>query len=114
MMKRTIRAGGVLLGAAGMGVSESVAVGTLGVEVSLGRFLDLEPLREEEQGGDEGGNVVGVNGDNHRGGLIGEPNSAALVKVPGRANRDLLPIADGFLDEVEQLLVVVREDLGWD
>jgi len=114
MMKRTIRAGGVFLGASGMGVSEPVAVGTLGVAVSLGRFLDLEPLGEEEEGGEEDGNVVGVNGDNHRSGLLGEPNSSALVKVPGRANRDLLRVVDGFLDEVEQLFVVIWEDVGWD
>jgi len=114
MMKRTIRAGGVLLGASGMGVSEPVAVGTLGVAVSLGRFLDLEPLGEEEEGREEDGNVVGVNGDDHRSGLLGEPNSSAPVKVPGRANRDLLRVEDGFLDEVEQLLVVVWEDVGWD
>jgi len=114
MMKRTIQAGGVLLDASGMGVSESITVGALGVAVSLGRYLDLEPLGEEEEGGEEDGNVVGVNGDNHRSGLLGEPNSSALVKVPGCANRDLFRVADGFLDEVEQLFVVVWEDVGWD
>jgi len=114
MMKCTVWAGGVLLGASGIGVSKSIAVGALGVAVSLGHFLDFEPLGEEEEGGEEDGNVVGVNGDNHRSGLLGEPNSSALVKVPGRANRDLLRVADGFLDEVEQLFVVVWEDVGWD
>jgi len=44
MVKCTVGAGGVLLGASGMGVSESVAVGALGVAVSLRRFLDHEPL----------------------------------------------------------------------
>jgi len=44
MMKRTVGAGGVLLGASGSGVSESIAGGALGVAVSLRRFLDLEPL----------------------------------------------------------------------
>ena len=63
---------------------------------------------------EENGNVVGVNGTKHRSGLLGEPNSSALVKVPGRANRDLLRVADGFLDEVEQLFVVVWEDVCWD
>jgi len=43
-MKRTVGAGGVFLGALGRGVSESVAVGALGVVVSLRHFLDLEPL----------------------------------------------------------------------
>ena len=71
MMKRRIGAGGVLLGASGIGVSESVAVGALGVTVSLGRFLDLEPLGEEEEGWEEDGNVVGVNGDDYRSDLFG-------------------------------------------
>jgi len=113
-MKRTIGAGGVFLGALGMGVSEPVTVGTLGVAVSLGCFLDFEAFGEEEEGREEDGNVVGGNGDDHRSGLLGEPNSSALIKVPGRANRDLLGVTDGFFDKVEQLFVDVREDVGWD
>ena len=42
MMKRTMGAGGVFLGASGSGVSEAVAVGRLGVAVSVRRFLDFE------------------------------------------------------------------------
>ena len=42
MMNRTVGAGGVFLGASGRGVSESVAVGALGVAVSLRRFLEFE------------------------------------------------------------------------
>jgi len=49
MMKRTIRAGGVFLGASGMGVSEPVTVGALGVTVSLGCFLDLESLGKRKR-----------------------------------------------------------------
>ena len=41
MMKRTVGAGGVLFGASGRSVSESIAVGALGVAVSFHRFLDL-------------------------------------------------------------------------
>jgi len=44
MVKHTVGAGGVLLGASGISVSESIAVGPLGVAVSLRRFLDFEPL----------------------------------------------------------------------
>ena len=44
MMKHTEGAGGVFLGASGMGMSESIVVGALGVAVSLRCFLDLEPL----------------------------------------------------------------------
>jgi len=42
IMKRTVWAGGVFLGASGRGVSKVVAVVTLGVVVSLRRLLDLE------------------------------------------------------------------------
>ena len=44
IMKGTVGAGGVFLGASGRGLSKSIAVGVLGVAVSLGHFLDLEPL----------------------------------------------------------------------
>ena len=43
MMKRIVGAGGVFLGALGIGVSETVAVCALGVVVSLRCFFDLEP-----------------------------------------------------------------------
>jgi len=42
MMKRTVGAGGVFLGALGMGVSEPVAVGALSLAISLRRFFDLK------------------------------------------------------------------------
>jgi len=42
MMKRTVGAGGVFLGALVRGVSKSVAVGALCVVVSLRAYLDLE------------------------------------------------------------------------
>jgi len=35
-----------------------------------------------------------------------------LVKVLGRANRDLFHVVDGFLDEGMKFIVVVREDVG--
>jgi len=104
----------VFLGALGVGLSETVAVEALGVAVSLRRFLYFEPLREEEEGGEEDGNVIGVNRENHRSGLLGEPSSSVLVKVPGRANRDRLGVMDGVFDEGEELILVLREDLGWD
>ena len=44
MMKRTVWGGGVFLGALGRGVSKSVAVGILGVAVSLRCLFDLEAL----------------------------------------------------------------------
>jgi len=37
-----------------------------------------------------------------------------LVKVPGRANGDLLRVVDGFLDESEELFVVVLDVVGRD
>jgi len=42
MMKCTVGAGGVFLGVSGGWVSNLVAVGAMGVAVSLGRFVDLE------------------------------------------------------------------------
>ena len=59
-------------------------------------------------------NVVGVSGDNHRSGQLGEPSSSGLVKVPGQANRDRLGVVDGVLDESKEMFVVVREDVGRD
>jgi len=107
MLKRTKGTGGVFLGASGMGVSESVTVGALGVAVGLRGLLDFETPREEEKGWGKDENVVGVNGDNHRSGRLGKPSSSVLVKVPGRANRDRLCLMDGVLDESKELFVVL-------
>jgi len=60
MMKRTIGAGGVFLDASGIGLSESVAVGALGVADGLCSLCDFETPQEEEEGCGEDGNVVGV------------------------------------------------------
>jgi len=60
VMKRRVGAGGVFLGVSGMGVSESVAVGALGVAVGLRSLFDFETPQEEEDSGGEDGNVVGV------------------------------------------------------
>jgi len=106
VVKRTVGAGGVFLGASGIGVSESVAVGALGVAVGLYGLLDFETPREEEERGSEDGNVFRVNGDNHRSGLLGKPRSSVLVKVPGRADRDCLRVVNGVFDEGKELLVV--------
>jgi len=83
MMKRTVGAGGVSLGASGRGVFEPVALGELGVAVSLCRFVNLEPLGKEKDSWEEARNVIRVNGDDNRSGLLGEPNSSALDMVPG-------------------------------
>jgi len=107
MMKRTIGAGGVFLGASGIGVSKSIAVGALRVAVGLCSLFDFETPREEEEGWGKDGNVVGVNGDNHQSGLLGKPSSLVLVKIPGRADHDRLCIVDGVLDEGKELFVVL-------
>jgi len=111
VVKCTVGAGGVFVGASGIGLSESVAVGALGVAVGLGSILDFETPREEEESGGEDGNVVRVNGDNDRCGLLGKPSSSVLVKVPGRANRDCLRVVDGVLDESKELFVVFWQDV---
>jgi len=46
MVKRTIEAQGVFLGAALDGVAEAVAVGTLGISVGFGWFFNVEALGE--------------------------------------------------------------------
>jgi len=101
MVKPTIGVCGVFLGASGSGVSEPIAVGTLGVAVSLPCFLDLESFREEEYCWEENRNVVGVNGEDDWSGLLCKPNSSALVKVPGRANLDRVPFEDGVCEALE-------------
>ena len=53
MVKRSVGAGRVFLGAAGGGVAEAVAVGALGVAVGLNRLFDLETFREEEEAREE-------------------------------------------------------------
>ena len=71
MVKRTERARGVGLLAALGRVAEAVAVGALGVPVGVDGLLNLEPFREEEEGGEEFLYVVGVDGDNHRSRFFG-------------------------------------------
>jgi len=110
-MKRAIGEGGVFLGASGIGVSESVAVGALGVAIGLSSLFDLETPREEEKGWGKDGNLVGVDGDYHRSGLPGKPSTSVLVKVPGRADRDRLCVVDSVLDESEELCVVLWQDV---
>ena len=84
MVKRTNAARGVGGGASLMGVSVSPAVPTLGgLGGGEGKF-DLSFLREDDDPGSEGRNILGVNGgDNHRSGLLGLPRISARVKVPG-------------------------------
>jgi len=60
MMKRTVGAGGVFLAASGSGVSESIAVGALGVALSLGRFLDLEHFENRKRAGRRIGTSSGL------------------------------------------------------
>jgi len=83
MMKRTNGARGVGGGASLMGVSVSPAGLTLGGSGGGEGKFDLAFLREDDDPGSEGRNVEGVDGDNHRSGLLGLPRISARVKVPG-------------------------------
>ena len=94
MVKRTKGARGVGLLAALGGVAEAVAVVALGVPVGVDGFLNLEPFREEEEGGEEFLKVVGVDGDNHRSRLFGYSRSSVLVKVPSRTDLDRFRVED--------------------
>jgi len=83
MMKRTKGTRGVGGGASLMSVSVSPVVSTLaGSGGGEGKF-DLVFRGEDDNTRGEGGNVLGVDGDNHRSGLLGAPRISARVKVPG-------------------------------
>jgi len=82
MMKRTEWARQVGGGGSLMGVSVSPAVLTLGGSVGgVGKF-DLALLGKDENRRCESGNVLGVDGDNHRSGLLGCSRISARVKLP--------------------------------
>jgi len=83
MMKRTDGTRGVGCGASLMSVSVSPAVSTLGGSGGGEGKLNLAFLRENDDTGGEGGNVLGVDGENNRSDLLGAPRIAARVKVPG-------------------------------
>ena len=95
MVKRTEGARGVGLLASLGSVAETVAVVALGIAVGVDCFLNLEPLREEEEGREEFLYVVGVDGDKHRSCLFGYSSSSVLVKVPGRTDLDRFRVEDG-------------------
>jgi len=83
MMKRTNGAHGVGGGVSLMGVSVSPAVLTPGgLGGGEGKF-NLAFLREDDDSCCEGRNVVRVDRNNHRSGLLGLPRISARVKVPG-------------------------------
>ena len=77
-------------------MAETVAVVALSVSVGVDRFLNLEPLREEEEGREELLYVVGVDGDKYRSRLFGYSSSSVLVKeLPGRTDLDRFRVEDG-------------------
>ena len=83
MVKRTNEAHGVGGRASLMGVSVPPAVFTLGgCGGGEGKF-DLAFLGEDNDPCREGRDVLGVDGDNHRSGLLGLPRITARVTVPG-------------------------------
>ena len=95
MVKRTEGTRSVGLFAALGGVAEAVVVAALRVPVGVDGFLNLEALREEEEGREEYLYVVGVDGDNHCSRLFGYSSSSVLVKVPGRTDLDRFRVEDG-------------------
>ena len=60
------------------------------------------------------GTSSGLTETSNRSGLLAEPRSSVLVKVPGSANPDLFRIVDVFLNEGEELFIVVWEYVSWD
>jgi len=83
MMKGTNGARRVGGGASLMGVSVSPTVSTLGGSGGGEGKFDLAFLGKDEDTRGKGGDVLGVDGDNHRSGLLGAPRISARVKVPG-------------------------------
>ena len=83
MVKRTNGARGVGGGASLMGVSVFPAILTLGGSGGGEGKFNLTFLRQDDNAHCEGGNVLGVDSDNHRSGLLGLPGISARVKVPG-------------------------------
>ena len=83
MMKRTDGACRVGGGASLMSVYVSSAISTLGGAPCREAKFDLALLREKDAAWNKGRNVLGVDGDNHRSGLLGAPRISARVKVPG-------------------------------
>jgi len=83
MMKRTNGAPRVDGGACLMSVSISSTVSILGGSAGGEGKFDLAFLREDDDSGCEGQNVLGLDSDNHRSGLLGIPRMSARVKVPG-------------------------------
>ena len=66
-----------------VGVSVSPTVSTLGGSGGGEGKFDLAFLREDDNIRGDGGNVLGVDGDNHQSSLLGPPRISARVKVPG-------------------------------
>jgi len=83
MVKRTNGARRVGGGASLISVSVSPTVSTLGGSGGGEGKFDLAFLREDEDTRGKSGNVLGVDGDNHRSGLLGAPRISTRVKVPG-------------------------------
>ena len=66
-----------------MGVSVSPTVSTQGGSGGGEGKFDRLFLREDDDTRGEAENVLGVDGDNHRSGLLGALRISAKVKVPG-------------------------------
>jgi len=70
-------------GASLSSVSVSPAVATLRAATCWEGKFHLAFLGEDDDTCGKGGNMLGVDGDNHRSGLLGAPRLSARVKVPG-------------------------------
>jgi len=83
IVKATNRARRVASATSLMGVSVAPAVSTLGGSAGREGKFDFAFLREDEDPGGESRNLLGVDSDNHRSGLLGVPRISVRVKVPG-------------------------------
>jgi len=85
-------------GASLIGVSRSPTLSILGGLVGRESKFDLGFLCEHDGPRGTGRNMLGVDGNNHRSGLLGVPRISARVKVPGSENWSRFVIEDCLLD----------------
>ena len=57
--------------------------------------------------------MLGVDGDNHRSGLLGLPRISARVKVPGRENLGRFVVEDCLPDIWKEFLFILQEETKW-
>jgi len=95
-----------------MGMSIPPAVSAQGGLVGWEGPFDLSFRREDDDSRGEGRNVLEVDSDNFRSGLLGVPRISAIVKVPGSENSGRFAVEDGRLEIWEEFLEFLTGPTG--